>query len=162
MKVLDVIIKVLKAICCALFILVITVIFAQVIARYCFNSAFHWAEELSMYATIWMVFLGSVIVSDERAHTRITFFVELMPKKVQRYINAFASLLCIVFLIFMMYYSRDTMAVGMKSYSSGMRIPMGAVYISFPVGGILMCLYFAANIIKDFSKRNLGEGSEDI
>ncbi|MEA4815330.1 Sialic acid TRAP transporter permease protein SiaT [bioreactor metagenome] len=160
MKILDGIIRILRALCCFLFVLIIVVIFAQVIARYCFNSAFHWAEELSMYSTIWMVFLGSVIVTDERAHTRITFFVELMPKKAQKYINTFASLLCIVFLIFMMYYSKDTMAVGMKAYSSGMRIPMGAVYISFPIGGILMCLYFAVNIIKDFSKGNLDEGSD--
>lgn len=162
MKILDGIIKILRALCCFLFVVIVVVIFAQVVARYCFNSAFHWAEELSMYSTIWMVFMGSVIVTDERAHTRITFFVELLPKKAQKYINALASVLCIVFLIFMMYYSKDTMAVGMKAYSSGMRIPMGLIYISFPLGGILMCLYFAANIIKDFSGKSIEEGSGKV
>ncbi|MFR6334269.1 MAG: hypothetical protein ACLUOI_39525 [Eisenbergiella sp.] len=38
----------------------------------------------------------------------------------------------------------------MKNISTGVRIPMGVVYLSLPVGGILMSLYFLADIVKNF------------
>ena len=34
-------------------------LFADVVARYGFNDAFSWAEELTRYAIVWMVFVGT-------------------------------------------------------------------------------------------------------
>ena len=159
MRFLSGIIKGIKLVCAALFVLVTVIIFMQVISRYCFNMSFHWVEELAMYSIIWLVFLGSVVATHEKAHTSITFFVDHMPKKVQKYVNALSSALCIVFLIVMMVYSHNTLLVGMRSYSAGLGIPMGFIYLSFPVGGILMCIYFALNIIQEFSTER-GEDEE--
>ena len=88
--------------------------------------------------------------SSRNDHTRITFFVNLLPGGLRRYVNSFSDLLCILFLAILTVKSGDVIAIAMKNISTGVRIPMGVVYLSLPVGGILMSLYFLADIVKNF------------
>ena len=128
-----------------LLIEMVAVIFFQVVSRYCFGIAHFWAEEMAVFSMIWLVFLGSVIAESRNDHTRITFFVNLLPGGLRRYVNSFSDFLAILTVK-----SGDVIAIAMKNISTGVRIPMGVVYLSLPVGGILMSLYFLADIVKNF------------
>ena len=150
MKMLDKIIVCIRWICMFLQIEMVAVIFFQVVSRYCFGIAHFWAEEMAVFSMIWLVFLGSVIAESRNDHTRITFFVNLLPGGLRRYVNSFSDLLCILFLAILTVKSGDVIAIAMKNISTGVRIPMGVVYLSLPVGGILMSLYFLADIVKNF------------
>lgn len=159
MKYLDRLIKLIQWICMFLLIEMVAVIFFQVVSRYCFGVAHFWAEEMAVFSMIWLVFLGSVIAESRSDHTRITFFVNLLPPKLTAYVNSISDLLCIIFLAVLTIKSNGVISIAMKNISTGVRIPMGIVYLSLPVGGILMILYFFADIYKNMqiNKKEAGQ-----
>lgn len=118
MKMLDKIIVCIRWICMFLLIEMVAVIFFQVVSRYCFGIAHFWAEEMAVFSMIWLVFLGSVIAESRNDHTRITFFVNLLPGGLRRYVNSFSDLLCILFLAILTVKSGDVIAIAMKNIST--------------------------------------------
>lgn len=159
MKYLDRLTNLIQWICMFLLIEMVAVIFFQVVSRYCFGVAHFWAEEMAVFSMIWLVFLGSVIAESRSDHTRITFFVNLLPPKLTAYVNSISDLLCIIFLAVLTIKSNGVISIAMKNISTGVRIPMGIVYLSLPVGGILMILYFFADIYKNMqiNKKEAGQ-----
>lgn len=149
MKLLNKIIRLIRWLCMFLMVEMVAVIFFQVVSRYCFGIAHFWAEEMAVFSMIWLVFLGSVIAESKNDHTRITFFVNLLPKRLRAYVNSVSDLLCVIFLAVLTVKSNDVISIAMKNISTGVRIPMGFVYLSLPIGGVLMILYFFADICKN-------------
>src|SRR5438105_11574034 len=45
-----------------------------------FNDPFGWTEELSRFLMIWVAALGWVLATRRRAHIRIRFFHDLLPR----------------------------------------------------------------------------------
>ena len=59
-KILDVTRKITNIIVTFLFMVVVAVVFAQVVARYVAGSSIRWADELARFAFVWLVYLGAV------------------------------------------------------------------------------------------------------
>lgn len=79
-----------------------TCIFAQVVLRVFFESAFHGAEELAVYGMVTAVYLGCSMAIRERAHIRITFLVEKLPQKGQVFCIVMADLLWFAFILLLL------------------------------------------------------------
>ena len=62
-KILDVTRKITNIIVTFLFMVVVAVVFAQVVARYVAGSSIRWADELARFAFVWLVYLGGSIGS---------------------------------------------------------------------------------------------------
>jgi hypothetical protein len=73
--------RAIELILVVLFIVMVVAIFGQVVARYVFGKALFWAEELGIYTMIWSCFLGTAIAVRKKAHTNVSFFVNLLSKK---------------------------------------------------------------------------------
>lgn len=54
-------------------------VFANVVARYAFDSGIPVSEELSRYCLVWLVFLGAVVAMRDRAHLGVDSFVRRLP-----------------------------------------------------------------------------------
>lgn len=54
-------------------------IFANVFLRYAFNSGLPWAEELSRFLFVWLVFLGAIGALKDNAHLGFTSLVQKLP-----------------------------------------------------------------------------------
>lgn len=76
---------------------------AQVVARYVFTNPFVWAEEISAYLFIWVVFLGSGLAFQRRAHIALDYFVRRLPPPLFRKLHVVLGLLVGVFLILLGY-----------------------------------------------------------
>ena len=63
-------------------------VFIQVVLRYVFAMSFLWGEELSLFAFIWCIFLGTAICSVRHSHFSFDMFHGLRgrPAGVQRLI----------------------------------------------------------------------------
>ena len=64
-KILDVTRKITNIIVTFLFMVVVAVVFAQVVARYVAGSSIRWADELARFAFVWLVYLGGSITIRE-------------------------------------------------------------------------------------------------
>lgn len=140
--------------CTILLTLMVIVCFIQVINRYVFGQAFFWAEELTLYALIWTTFLGAAIAVRQEAHTRIDFFVNLLPPKGVKIMNLIANFLCLIYVLTISYLSITVVKMGLRIISIGLQIPKGIAFLALPVGGLLMATYLALRIIEQIRSFN--------
>ncbi|MCD7908587.1 MAG: TRAP transporter small permease, partial [Clostridium sp.] len=96
---------VIDRLCTALLVLMVVVCFIQVFNRYVIGQVFFWAEEFTLYALIWMTFLGAAIAVRQDAHTKIDFFVNLLPLKGVKVMHIVAHLLCLGYILAISYLS---------------------------------------------------------
>ncbi|WP_019119883.1 TRAP transporter small permease [Brevibacillus massiliensis] len=122
------------------------IVFSQVFARFVLNQSIDWAEEYARYAMIWIAFLGAAMGVKRGEHTRIDFFINLLKPNIKKWMEVFNCLLCIVFLGFLTYYAIDFFPRAMIMKSTALEIPMGAIQLILPISGVIMILYYLAEI----------------
>jgi TRAP-type transport system small permease protein len=118
-------------------------VFIQVCMRYIFSMSFLWGEELSLFAFIWCVFLGSAIAVRRRAHFAFDFLANLLPGRAaagQRLILDLTVLgLCAVLMVQGYHFSimsiqRFSPALGITLFIPTLIIPISAAYMLLAAG----------------------------
>ncbi len=146
MKLIKLLHRLINIISTALFLIMALITFMQVVSRYIFGVSFFWAEELSRFSMVWIAFLGASTAVSLNAHTRIDFFINLLPEKFKKLIEIFNDMVCLSFVAIISYNSIDIIIITMKNISTGLKLPMGIVYGALPVSGLLMMLNFIIRI----------------
>jgi TRAP-type C4-dicarboxylate transport system permease small subunit len=129
-------------------LLMVLAILLQVIARYVFNHALPWPEELGRFLFAWIVFLGtvSVIESDEMINVDILY--RWIPRNGAAVLRFLTSLVVFAFLLVMLKGGYELMVRQASQRSVGLDIPMGIVYFVIPFGTLLMALITLLRIVK--------------
>jgi TRAP-type C4-dicarboxylate transport system permease small subunit len=133
----------------AFFLLVmVLVILLQVIARYAFNHALPWPEELGRFLFAWIVFLGtaSVIQADEMLNLDLVY--RYLPKRAAAVLKLVVSLIVFVFLLVMCKGGYELMIRQASQRSVGLEVPMGIVYFVIPFATLLMALIVLLRIVR--------------
>jgi C4-dicarboxylate transporter, DctQ subunit len=126
------------------------VLFANVVARYGFNDSFPWAEELTRYAIVWMVFIGSSLAASKGAHISVDVLLRVLGDgRVGRALVIGIDLACAVFSVFLVVFGWDLVAQAREfgQVTPSMQVPLWAVQLAMPVGGLLMCLRFTQRFL---------------
>lgn len=129
-------------------LMMVLVILLQVIARYAFNHALPWPEELGRFLFAWIVFLGtvSVIQADEMLNLDLVY--RYIPKGTGAGLRLVVSVIVFVFLLVMMKGGYELMIRQASQRSVGLEVPMGIVYFVIPFGTLLMALILFLRILK--------------
>lgn len=122
-------------VCIWLFLFMTVLQTIQVITRYLFRYSFVWTEELSMIMFIWMGWLSISAAVTYRKHMAITALVDILPKKVQRYLKILVN---IIFIVFCACFIGPSLSVVRKFfYGTGatalLKIPKWVPYLIIPV-----------------------------
>lgn len=139
-----------------LLITMVTVIFAQVISRFVFNSPLSWSEELARYLFIWIIFIGASVAVREKAHFGIDFFVELFPNNLQKIMEYVSYLSMIIFAGVMIIYGIEMVKWTHMQISPSLHIHMSLPNLAIPVSGMLICINVIFNM---FTKKGYKEES---
>ena len=125
---------------------------AQVFSRFILNNPLGWTEELVRFVFIWSVFWGAVILSKERQHIRVEIFHKYFSNSVNTFIKIFINISIVIFFIYIIppAFSYALYAYNIKSTALG--ISMFFVYISLPLCGVFMTIYYIGHIIEDIYK----------
>jgi C4-dicarboxylate transporter, DctQ subunit len=131
-------------------ILTTFMIFYEVISRWLFNKPTIWATELSIYAIIGSCFLGSAYAVRTYAHITVDLLINNVNDRMKTLLaylsNAMGLVFSLIFTFYGTHHVMNTLELGVTS-ASLLRIPMYLPEIMLPVGGVLMCLAFALQII---------------
>ena len=130
------------------------VLFANVVARYGFNESFPWAEELTRYAIVWMVFVGGSVAARKGIHIGVDLLARsLAGRPVQRYVIAAVNLLCVAFGVFLVVYGGSLVAQAHQfgQVTPALQVPLWTVQLAVPVGGALMTLRFVQRLRADWT-----------
>ena len=114
--------------------------FANVVARYFFNSPILWAEEFSRYAFIWVVFLGAVVCTKHKRHIGIDSVVKVLPSHVQPWVYLAADLLTLALMVIIIWYGW-ILTRSATQITATLQIPQYVIYIVVPSSGVLGALY---------------------
>lgn len=134
--------------------------FCQVVARYVFNSAFTWAEEVSIVLLLWAAWLGACLALKDEAHLKVTILETRLGPWKRMVIRLFSECIAILFLGTIAYTSSPILDA-MKDMVLGSlpAVPMNVMYWSVPIGSILMIFYIFRSLLKDWQAlRLIGRG----
>lgn len=118
-------------------LLVIIVMFTNVVLRYIFRSALPWGDEFSRYLNILAVYVGVSAGVKHEAHVGVSAFVDLvLPKSWKKYVTVIAQVVVMIFCIALAYlgYVLTMAQFEMNQLSPALRMPIGFVYASVPLG----------------------------
>lgn len=130
------------------------VLFANVVARYGFNDSFPWAEELTRYAIVWMVFVGSSLAAGRGAHISVDVLLRLLGNSpASKALIVGVDVLCVAFSVCLVVFGWDlvTQAREFGQITPSLQVPLWAVQLAMPVGGVLMTLRFAQRFFADLA-----------
>ena len=98
----------------------------------------YWAEEVTRYTSIWMVFLASGLGVRYGVHLHVDLVTARLPSGAQRLLTMLSCVLMMIFEGVLVYFGTVVALSNMGQQSSSLLIPIGVVYAAIPVGGLLM------------------------
>lgn len=132
-----------------LFLLIMVLaIFLQVVARYVFNHALPWPEELGRFLFAWIVFLGMVSVMRMDEMLSLDILYQWIPPRTASGLRLGISLIVLGFVLVMLRGGYELMIRQAYQRSVGLEIPMGVVYLIFPLSTGLMSLVMVFKVIR--------------
>ncbi|SDX99294.1 TRAP-type C4-dicarboxylate transport system, small permease component [Evansella caseinilytica] len=138
-----------------LLIMLVAIVFMEVILRSIFNAPTTWSVGVAQLIFIWVVFLGANRALRENAHVGIDALTNLLPRKLQAYLEIVAQTFILVFLIGMVYYGFSMTFSNTGRIISGTSISYHYITLAIPAGGLLMSITACAKLmrlIKNVSK----------
>jgi TRAP-type C4-dicarboxylate transport system permease small subunit len=141
------------------FVITITVVMlAQVFFRYVINSSLQWSEEISIWALIWMVFIGSAVIMRDWAHINIPTFTNLIPIKVRPYFLIFSKVATILFLLAVIWFGFKVFNQNFHARSPSLGLSTRWAKLAIPVGAVLMTIFAFNAMLLDLI--NLRRGND--
>lgn len=106
----------------------------------------YWAEEVSRYVTIWIVFLAGGLGIRYWIHLNVDILIMRLPQRMQRYLMSFCLLLTMVFQLVLLWFGTKLAIANHAQQSASLELPMSIPYAAIPVGALIM-LYETARLI---------------
>ncbi len=117
--------KIVGWICVVLTFLMFISISYQVIGRYITKSSIAWTEETSRYCMIWLSFLGSSTLVRSWENSSVTFLVQKLPEKAQKYTTIFHIVIMLAFMLTIFVIScQEVPKYSLREISPALRITM--------------------------------------
>ena len=143
--------KVLDALVVLLLVVMTVLMFSQVLGRYVFKNGLFWAEELSRFSMVFMVYFGAALASKYHDHISVTLLDEMLARSKSKYAfkiyRTVIALITMAFLLVVTVIGIRALPMVNAQTSPNMEIPMSVAYASIPVGTTLMMLYIVIEII---------------
>lgn len=145
----------IEALCAALMVSIVLMLFGGVIARYVFSHPVGWIDEAVSITFIWVAMLGAVLAMHRNEHLRLTMFVDKIPAYWRGLIHAFALVAISAFLIGLIGPSIEHVESEWIVTTPALAIPSGIRVAAIAAGLILMLLVIGAYALRTVSKKNL-------
>ena len=135
---------------------------AQIIARYVFQSALSWSDELARYLLVWSAFLSVSYCVRKRVSIKIEQVQNLLPGKAvpvcKMIRHTLVFLFCILMIPYAVTYVQQAMETG--GTSAAMQIPLWFIQSAPLVGFVLLAVRVAQAWIRELMTLLKGKGGE--
>ena len=111
-------------------------VFGNVIMRYFFHSGITWAEEVSRFAFIWLIFLGSIIALKENMHLGVDTVVSKLSLKAKRILFIVNEFILLIILAMLLDGAYELTLLNRDQSSPAINLPYAYVYVS----GVIMAV----------------------
>lgn len=115
----------------------VALVFANVISRYGLRQSIVWAEELSQYLMVWIVFLGAGLAFREGRHVAVEFFQDRMGARWRRRLRGVIVAGIALFLVVLVVLGIRYAAFAADQETPVMNISLAIPYACIPIGAAL-------------------------
>lgn len=143
-KILD---KVLEILCSSLLVFMVLIVLYQIFTRVVLNNPNTITEELVRFLMVWVSLLSSAYVVGKKSHLAVTLLSEKLNIEHRRLLDLIVQVLFLLFsLTVMVYGGIKSFGITLVQLSPSLSLPMGYIYLSVPISGLLICIYTVLNI----------------
>ncbi|HHV65981.1 MAG TPA: TRAP transporter small permease [Peptococcaceae bacterium] len=149
--------KIEKALVSIGLILVTSLLFINIMYSFVKGSTIPWASEISQYIMVWVVFIGASTLMRKAGHVTMDLIARFLSQKAILYLDMFIYTVVSIFLFYLAYIGLN---MTLDVYRTGqtminVSLSMAWVYLSFPVGVLLMAIN-ALKIVVINSRKAVG------
>jgi TRAP-type C4-dicarboxylate transport system permease small subunit len=153
MRIRSIIDKILEALVVVIMGLLVLNVVWNVLSRYILNSPSSFSVELARYLLIWVGLIGGAYATGKKEHIAIGLFPQKLQRKdpaKRRKLDILINILIAAFAFFILVIGGIKLVVitfTMTQISPTLQIPLGYVYLSLPLSGLLIIFYSVHEII---------------
>jgi len=125
---------------------IVALTLASTLVRFAGYGGIYWAEEVSRYVTIWIVFLAAGLGIRFWIHLNVDVLVVQLPVAAQRGVMIFCLLLMMAFQVVLLWFGAKLAISNHAQQSASLQMPMSFAYAAIPVGALIM-LFETARLI---------------
>lgn len=147
---------VVTAICAAMLLVMLVLVFGNVVLRFGFNSGLVVSEELSRWLFVWIIFLGAIPVLIDKMHLRLDAVVEALPVRWRLAVISLGQMLMIyiTWLILKGAYAQAMLNMRMTAPVTG--LPVAVLYAPAVIFAVCAIVILSLQTIK--ALRDLVQG----
>lgn len=123
----------------ALLLILVGLVFMEVVLR-SIGYPTTWSVGIAQLLFIWLIFIGANQALRNDNHVGVDLITEMLPKKVQQYIEFVMYLIIALFLLGMIVYGSMMVYLNTGRIISGTSVGYYFITLSMPVGGLLMLM----------------------
>jgi len=116
-------------------------VFANVVARYLFDSSVIWVEELTQVQMIWVAYLGAGLALREGRHVAVDTLQDLLPAALRRVLRQVIAAALALFLLALFVLGLQIVAFTWTQETPVLGISAGVPYLAVPLGAAALLLH---------------------
>lgn len=129
-------------------VLISAVIPWAVYTRYVLNRAASWPEPMAVLLMIVLTFFGAAACYRAGLHMRVSFFVSLLPQRLQQAIALFVEALMALIALFMIVWGiKLVAATWQNSIADFPSLSVGVTYLPIQIGGAILLLFVFERLV---------------
>jgi TRAP-type C4-dicarboxylate transport system permease small subunit len=137
-------------------------VFIQVVLRYVFAMSFLWGEELSLFAFVWCIFLGTAVCSSRHTHFSFDMFSEILRGRAAGVQRLIVDLCVLAVTVAIVVTGWQFSKLSLARLSPALGITLFVPTIIIPASGVLMSLVCLMDIVRDCRQIATGERPGDV
>lgn len=149
-RIVDIINKAMGYVLMAMLAVMTAIIFWQVFSRFVVGSSLAWSEELSRFLMIFMIFIGASIALRGNELISVELLLERLAGTSRKILVIIIQLVSIVFFIILIKYGYAMAESFSNQKAPSLGVSMQIIYLSLPLGGVLMLINSIACMIEEF------------
>ena len=113
-------------------------VFLQVVLRWLGRVGIEGLDEVPRFLFVWLVMVGAAAAMYRSQHTRLAFFVDRLPRRLQALAHVVTATGAILLFLSLLRTSLVLVPNSQLQRSAGLDLPLGYVYAAMPVGALLI------------------------
>lgn len=130
--------RILEVIMVTILTIMVGLVFGNVVARYAFNSAITWAEEVARFLFVWLTFVGASFGLMKGLHLGMDMVVARFSPRTRSFIEVLNGFIILAFLGVWVVGGVHLIQANLDYMSPATGFSMGLVYLIGPLAAVLM------------------------
>ena len=139
----------------------VTCLTSSVVIRYAFPifaKASHWAEEISVFSFIWLLYWGASLATRTGKHFSVTAQFNILPERLKKYVVIPGNIAWLIFNLVIMKFGWILVKQSMEE-SLSLEIPMKYVYSIIPLSFLFISFRLVQHTFRSLTSTHPKEDS---